>query len=219
MKTNILFVRGFNTKLTDTFDQYACIKNVYPHMTYFDYSPDEDLLTVYKRMEREIKKGKYTHLIGHSMGGGLLMRYIYEHKVCRDVKIILLMPLIYKTPINKMIASIPFASNIRCPKSLVIPNSYLYDQGSIVNDTFKLLSLSQVVQMYNNIMLEQEQFVDKLNSCSNCVVFYAVKEAFNTIPDSVLSKIKNVEQIDGLHEEFNSVGTSSPFFKKLAKYI
>lgn len=219
MKSNILFVRGFNTKLTETFDHYASIKNVYPHMTYFDYSPDEDLLTVYKRLEREINKAKYTHLIGHSMGGGLLMRYIYEHKVCRDVKIILLMPLVYKTPINKIIASFPFASNIRCPKGLVIPNNSLYDQGSIVNDTFKLLSSSQVVTMYNNIMLEPEQFVRKLNSCPNCVLFYASNDILCPIPGSVLSKIKNVVRIDGLHEVFNSVGTSHDFFKKLVKYI
>ena len=219
MKTNILFIRGFNTKLTDAFDGYASIKNVYPHMTYFDYSPDEDLLEVYKRLEKRIKKGKYTHLIGHSIGGGLLMRYIYDHKVNNNVKFILLMPLIYKTLITQIIASIPFASNLSLPKGLLIPNSNLYDQGSFINDTFKLLPLSQVSQMYNNIMLESEQFVAKLNSCPNCVLFYATKEAFNTIPDSVLSKIKNVEQIDGLHECFNSVGTSNDFFKKLVKYI
>jgi len=219
MKTNILFIRGFNRKLTDIFDGYSSIKNVYPHMTYFDYSPDDDLIDVYKRLQKQIKKGKYTHLIGHSMGGGLLMRYIYDHKVNKDVKIILLMPLIYKTLINQIIASIPFASNISCPKGLLIPNSNLYEQGSFVNDTFKLVSLSQVSQMYNNIMLEPEHFIAKLNSCPNCVLFYATKEAFNTIPDSVLSKIKNVERIDGLHEVFNSVGTSGDFFKKLANYM
>ncbi len=217
MKQNILFVRGFNTKLTDTFDGYSSIKNVYPHMTYFDYSPDEDLLNVYSRLQTQIKKGKYTHLIGHSMGGGLLMRYIYDHKV--SAKVILLMPLIYKEPVNKIIASISFASNISCPKGLLIPNSNLYDQGSFVNDTFKLVSLSQVATMYNNIMLEPEQFISKLNSCPNYTLFYATKEAFNTIPDSILSQINNVERIDGLHEAFNSVGTSNSFFKKLAKYI
>jgi hypothetical protein len=219
MKQNILFVRGFNTKLTDTFDGYANIKNVYPDIQYFDYSPDEDLLNVYNQLQTQIKKGKYTHLIGHSMGGGLLMRYMYDHKVRNDVKIILLMPLIYKEPINKIIASIPLASNIRCPKGLLIPNSNLYDQGSFVNDTFKLVSLSQVATMYNNIMLEPEQFISKLNNCPNYTLFYASKDVLCPIPDSVLSKIKNLERIDGLHETFNSVGTSSCFFKKLAKYI
>jgi len=219
MKTNILFVRGFNTKLTDTFDGYASIKNVYPHMTYFDYSPDEDLLTVYSRLQTQIKKGKYTHLIGHSMGGGLLMRYIYDKKVRKDVKIILLMPLIYKEPINSVISKIPFASNISVPKGLIVRNSCLYDQGRFFNDDFYLLSLSQIVTMYNNIMLDPEQFIAKLNSCSNTTLFYASKDVLCPIPDSVLSKIKNVERIDGLHEAFNSVGTSNNFFKKLAKYI
>ena len=153
------------------------------------------------------------------MGGGLLMRYMYDHKVSHNVKIILLMPLVYKTPINQILASIPFASNIYLSKALTIPNSILYDQGSIVNDTFKLQSSSQVVTMYNNIMLEPEQFVRKLNSCPNGVLFYASNDILCPIPDSILSQINHVERIDGLHECFNSVGTSRPFFKKLAKYI
>jgi pimeloyl-ACP methyl ester carboxylesterase len=219
MKTNILFVRGFNTKLTDIFDGYVSIKNVYPDMTYFDYSPEDDLIDVYNRLQTQIKKVKYTHLIGHSMGGGLLMRYMYNHKVSNDVKIILLMPLIYKEPIKAAIAKIPFASKIRFPKGLLIPNSNLYDQGSFVNDTFKLVPLSQVSQMYNNIMLEPKEFIAKLNTCSNCVLFYASKDLLSPIPESFLSKIKNIERIDGLHEAFNSVGTSNNFFKKLAQYI
>ena len=129
------------------------------------------------------------------------------------------MPLVYKTPINKIIASFPFASNIRCPKGLVIPNNSLYDQGSFVNDTFKLLSSSQVIQMYNNLMLEPQQIINKLNSCPNCVLFYASNDIFCPIPDSILNQLENVVRVDGLHECFNSVGTSLPFFKRLAKYI
>jgi alpha-beta hydrolase superfamily lysophospholipase len=107
-------------------------------MTYFDYSPDEDLLSVYSRLQRQIKNGKYTHLIGHSMGGGLLMRYIYDHEVKPCVKIILLMPLIYKDPVNAAISKIPFASNISVPKGLIVRNSCLYDQGRFFNDDFYL---------------------------------------------------------------------------------
>jgi len=215
----ILFIRGFNTKLSNEFDGYSSIKNVYPHMKYFDYSPDEDLSDVYKRLCKKIKSTNYTHLIGHSMGGGMLMRYIHDHKIKNDVKIILLMPLIYKKPVVKIITSIPIINKIRLPKPLLIPNKNLYDQGNLTNDNFYWLSTSQITKMYNTVMLEPDQFVSTLNSNSKCVLFYASKEAFNEIPDSILNQIVNLEKIDGLHECFNSVGTSSAFFKTLAKYI
>jgi len=219
MKRNILFVRGFNTKLTDTFDGYASIKNVYPDMTYFDYSPDDDLIDVYNRLQTQIKKVKYTHLIGHSMGGGLLMRYMYNHKVSNDVKIILLMPLIYKEPIKTAIAKIPFISHLRLPKALAIPNSQLFDEGVIGNDTFELIPMSQFVRMYNTIMLEPEKFIQKINSYPECVLFYASKEILSPIPESILQTIKNVVCVDGLHACFLCVGTSGDFFKKLSKYM
>ena len=218
----LLFIRGFNTNLSNEFDGYSSIKNVYPHMKYFDYSPDEDLSDVYKRLCKKIKSNKYTHLIGHSMGGGMLMRYMHDHKIANDVKIILLMPMIYKTHINKIITAItaiPIINKIRLPKPLLLPNKNLYDQGNLTNDTFYWLSTSQITSMYNTIMLEPEQFVSTLNSNSNCVLFYASKEAFNEIPESILKQIVNLERIDGLHECFNSVGTSGAFFETLAKYI
>ena len=215
----ILFIRGFNTKLTNDFDGYSSIKNVYPHMKYFDYSPDEDLSDVYKRLCKKIKSTKYTHLIGHSMGGGMLMRYMHDHKIKNNVKIILLMPLIYKKQSIKTITAIPIINKIRLPKPLLIPNKNLYGQGNLTNDNFYWLSTSQITSMYNTIMLEPEQIVSTLNRNSNCVLFYASKEAFNEIPESILKQIVNLERIDGLHECFNSVGTSSAFFETLAKYI
>ncbi len=215
----ILFVRGFNTYMPsgDAFDTYANIRAKYK-MTYFNYSPEEDISTVYERLVREIKTGFYTHLIGHSMGGGLLMRYMNDHVTDERVKFILLMPLVYKTSVNSAITNIPFADYIRVPKALLIPNSKLYDQGNIMNDNCQWFSLLQVVGMYHHIILKPEELVNKLNS-SNCVFFYASKEGLNIIPKSVLGQINKLEVVEGLHECFNSVGRSTEFFDKLAKYI
>lgn len=215
----ILFVRGFNAYMpdNDAFDGYASIRTKYK-MTYFDYSPAEDILAVYERLKLAIKSGFYTHLIGHSMGGGLLMRYMNDHVTDEHVKFILLMPLVYKTPVNSVISKIPFADYIRVPKALAIPNSKLYEQGNLMNDNYTLLSMSQVVGMYNHIMLDSEEFVKKIND-SNCVMFYASQEAFNTVPAPVLQQIHKLEIVQGLHECFNSVGRSTEFFDKLAKYL
>jgi hypothetical protein len=222
MKRNILFIRGFNTYMAtqDSFDGYSNILDKYD-LEYFNYSPDEDIVEVYSQLSKRIRKGKYTHLIGHSMGGGLLMRYIHDHKIEHSVKIILLMPMIYKIPLNKVIANIPYSGNLKFPKALIIPNSKLYNQGNILNDNYNLLSISQVVSMYNNIMLEPIEFASTINN-SNCVLFYATREALTLIPEQSLNLIKpkNLVMINGLHECFNSIGGDSrEFFQKLALHL
>ena len=222
MKRNILFIRGFNTYMPtqDSFDGYSNIFDKYD-LEYFNYSPDEDILEVYAQLSNRISKGKYTHLIGHSMGGGLLMRYIHDKKIDESVKIILLMPMIYKIPLNKVIANIHCSTYLKFPKALLIPNSKLYNHGNILNDSYNLLSVSQVVSMYNNIMLEPIEFASTINN-SNCVLFYATREAFNLIPEQSLNLIKpkNLVMINGLHECFNSLGGESrEFFKKLDLYL
>jgi hypothetical protein len=222
MKQNILFIRGFNTYMPTeySFDSYSNILDKYD-LEYFNYSPDEDIVEVYSKLSKRIRKGKYTHLIGHSMGGGLLMRYIHDKKIDNSVKIILLMPMIYKIPLNKIIANIPYSGNLKFPKALIIPNSKLYNHGNILNDSYNLLSVSQVVSMYNNIMLEPIEFASTINN-SNCVLFYATREAFNLIPEQSLNLIKpkKLVIINGLHECFNSLGGDSrEFFKKLALHL
>ena len=117
---------------------------------YFNYSPNEDIVKVYKRLCKVIKDNDFTHLIGHSMGGGLLMRYIYDHPndVSNYKQVILLMPLLYKTPFNKFFFNIPFVRNISVPNALVLPSSKVYLRGNILNDGFKLSKLKQVNNKY-----------------------------------------------------------------------
>ena len=189
---------------------------------YFNYSPNEDIVKVYKRLCKVIKDNDFTHLIGHSMGGGLLMRYIYDHAndVSKYKQVILLMPLIYKIPFNKFFFNIPFVRNISVPNALVLPSSKAYSRGNILNDGFKLSKLKQVVEMYKEIMLESGEFVETLNdNRSNIVLFYANEEGYTPIPNSVLKKIKNKVCVDGLHECFNSLETVKEFFDKFLPYL
>jgi pimeloyl-ACP methyl ester carboxylesterase len=224
---NILFIRGFGTDNIKTSDTYANIyiilsQDVNKIVRYFNYSPNEDIVKVYKRLCKVIKDNDFTHLVGHSMGGGLLMRYIYDHAndVSKYKQVILLMPLIYKIPFNKFFFNIPFVRNISVPNALVLPSSKAYSRGNILNDGFKLSKLKQVVEMYKEIMLESGEFVETLNdNRSNIVLFYANEEGYTPIPNSVLKKIKNKVYVDGLHECFNSLETVKEFFDKFLPYL
>ena len=224
---NILFIRGFGTDNIKTSDTYANIyiilsQDVNKIVRYFNYSPNEDIVKVYKRLCKVIKDNDFTHLVGHSMGGGLLMRYIYDHAndVSKYKQVILLMPLIYKIPFNKFFFNIPFVRNISVPNALVLPSSKAYSRGNILNDGFKLSKLKQVVEMYKEIMLESGEFVETLNdNRSNIVLFYANEEGYAPIPNSVLKKIKNKVCVDGLHECFNSLETVKEFFDKFLPYL
>jgi len=224
---NILFIRGFGTDNIKTSDTYANIyiilrQDVNKTVRYFNYSPDEDIVKVYKRLCKVIKDNDFTHLVGHSMGGGLLMRYIYHHAndVSKYKQVILLMPLLYKIPSNKFFFNIPFVRNISLPNAIVLPSSKAYSKGNILNDGFKLSKLKQVVEMYKEIMLESDEFVETLNdNRSNTVLFYAREEGYAPIPNSVLKKIKNKVCVDGLHECFNSLETVKEFFDKFLPYL
>ena len=217
---NILFVRGFGTDNIKTNDSYANVlivlnQNPKNKVEYFDYNPDEDIVKVYKRLCKVLKGGEYTHLIGHSMGGGLVMRYIYDYpdEISKYRRVILLMPLLYKNPSNNFLLNIPFLKNIPLLNAIFLPSSKAYKTGNIINDGFKLTKFQQVAGMYNEIMLDSDVFVDTLNeNRPNTILFYARKEGYNQIPTDVLKKIKNKKYINGLHESFNSLDTVKDFF-------
>jgi pimeloyl-ACP methyl ester carboxylesterase len=220
---NILFIRGYNTDNILENDTYSNIWSVLSEknkVTYLNYSVIEDMNIVYERLCKQIQKTKYTHLIGHSMGGGLLMKYIQEHNVVKYTKIILLMPLIYKDPLISMVAKVPFIEYLYLPKVSFLPASKLTTQGNILNDDYSYKPLHQIMQMYNQIMLEPNNIIETLNrNKKNTILFYAKKEAFNTIPEEILQQIKNIEYVDGYHECFNDLYTSRSFYHSFLPYI
>lgn len=227
-ENKILFIRGFNTDNIKSNDTYANIlvvlnQNAKNNVEYFKYSMDEDIVKVYKRLRKVIKNNNFTHLIGHSMGGGLLMRYIYDYPddIPKYKQVILLMPLLYKTRFNKFIFNLPLIKRISLPNAIALPSSKAYSTGNILNDGFKLVKMRQPTDMYNEIMLESEDdFIDALNeNKSNTVVFYARKEGYTPIPKDVLKKIKNKKYVNGLHECFNSLETTKEFFDKFLPYF
>lgn len=227
MKNKILVVRGFDTDNIKTNDTYANIhivlsQNANNHIVYFSYGQDENIVNVYKRLCKVLKDNVFTHLIGHSMGGGLLIHYMYDHPddISNYKHIILLMPLLYKTPFNRFIFKIPLVRNISLPNAVILPSARIYSTGNILNDGFKFSKMKQLVDVYDKIILEADESVDVLNrNKSNTVVFYAREERITPIPQRVLKKIKNKKYVNGLHESFNSLETVKGFFEKLLPYF
>jgi pimeloyl-ACP methyl ester carboxylesterase len=222
MVNNILFIRGFNTDNISTYDTYAHIRDILSqknNITYFNYSPNDDINIVYDKLQDIILHDQtLTHMIGHSMGGGLLMKYIANHDISKYKKVILLMPLIYKTPINTFIANIPLIKYLYLPKIFILPISKLVSMGNFLNDEYKFIPLAQIVDMYNTIMLDEKDFIPLLNK-PNVVLFYAFGEAFAIIPQKIRDEIKNIEYVDGLHECFNGLNTCTQFYKIFLQYI
>ena len=122
------------------------------------------------------------------------------------------MPLIYKVPFNNFIAKIPFIRNVFLPKITFLPAYKLHSLGNFINDEYNLISMSQITDMYNHLMLNSDDFVYLLNKNQNAVLFYAKDEAFNTIPQYILDEIYNKEYVTGLHESFRATRILSADF-------
>ena len=231
-RKRILFVRGFNTDNIRTNDAYSHVREVLSQkhtVEYFGYNPNDDIEDVYQRLCETIRANRSdgpTHLIGHSMGGGLLMRWVKDHYTTKQTKyrqiekVVLLMPLVYKVGILESLCQITLAGRLFVPKALILPASQTFTDGNLLNDDFSLLPVKQIVGMYRRYMLDSTDLVDTLNHHSDKVVlFYAKEEAFNVIPTEILDEIDHVVYVDGLHESFNGRNTSRAFFKALLRHI
>ena len=225
---SILFIRGFNTDMNSSNDQtklcYSMFDNFFEmskyDFSYFNYSPEENLDDVYSKLETHIMNGSYTILIGHSMGGGLLLKFLTEHpeKIETYTKIIFLMPMITKVFSTEIICKIPFIDKMYLPKCLIIPNNNLFNNGNILNDSFNLLNSKQVVTMYNNKNYISKMDLSIINK-PNCVMIYAKDEMLSTITPDVLEKIENKHILEGKHEMFNESNHSNKFFKTLKSLL
>jgi hypothetical protein len=191
-------------------------------LEYFNYSPEEDLSVVYARLCDKIENNLYDVIIGHSMGGGLLLKFLTEHKEYMDCisktnkKIIFLMPLIERSLANDIIAWIPFIENVYLPKLIAFPNNFLYDDGNILNDDIYPVLGKQFVTM-------ETKYIDKMDLSiidrNNCHMIYAKNELFNVISQPTLNKIKNKTILEGKHQMFMEANHSIQFFQTLKSLL
>lgn len=226
---NVLFIRGY---ATDMNSNYAC-KHAYSSfdnffmmssykLEYFNYSPEEDLPDVYARLCEKLENNLFDAIIGHSTGGGLLLKFLNEHKNYVDCisktnkKIIFLMPLIERYILTDIVAKIPFVPQFYFPKFLSTPNNQLYDDGNILNDDFYPIHNKQIATMYN-------EYIDKMDLSiidnDNCHMIYAKNELFNVIASKTLNKIKNKTILEGKHQMFMEQNHSIKFFQTLKSLL
>lgn len=226
---NLLFVRGFATDMNSnclskhaysSFDVFFMMSSY--KLEYFNYSPEEDLSTVYARLCDKIENNLYDAIIGHSLGGGLLLKFLTEHKNyvdCiskTDKKIIFLMPPIERSIAIDIIAGIPFIGNAYLPKLIVFPNNFLYDDGNILNDDIYPVLCKQIVTI-------QTEYIDKMDLSiidqNNCHMIYAKNELFNVISQKTLNTIKNKTVLEGKHQMFMEQNHSIKFFQTLKSLL
>ena len=222
----VLFVSGFNThpdEQPDNLDIYDCFLQHFKYskykVTFFRYKREEPLDAVYKRMCELLVASECKLIIGHSLGGGLLVKYLSEHEEKR--KVILLMPFI-SVPRWKQIAFSylylsPFA--FRLPKCVAIPNSGLFEGGNIINDTATLLDLSQITFASNNLFLSEDEVIRVFETTSDIVMMYADDETISPIECELLDRIKKKVYVKGKHVSFADIITTKHFFDEFAKLL
>lgn len=226
---NLLFIRGFATDMNvnyqckytySNFDNFFMISEY--SLEYFNYSPEEDLPDVYARLCDNLENNLYDVIIGHSMGGGLLLKFLTEHKEYMDCisktnkKIIFIMPLITRdNMLLDILAKTPFVPQIYLPKFLSSANNDLYSSGNILNDDVYPIANKQVGTMYNEYIDKMDlSIVDK----DNCHMIYAKDEKLNVMSQQTLDKIKNKTILEGKHQMFMENENSVKFFQTL-KYL
>ena len=234
----VLFIRGFNTDNTATSDTYSHIREVLSQhhiVHYFQYSVNDDISSVYRRLCEVIESNahapgpdRFRFLIGHSMGGGLLMRFIADHYASEPRKyrhlerLILLMPLLYRTEALASVCRVPLIEHALVPKAWLLPASRLFPTGNVLNDDYSLLPVKQIVGMVRDLMLDAADVTTTLNRShvrQRVVLLYAKDEAFSVIPTDILRQIHNVHYVSGFHECFNGLGTSREFFGALLSHV
>jgi hypothetical protein len=211
----ILLICGYFTYEDDfKTDIYIQIKQLFRHTKYkldcFAYKSSENIIDVYARLCEQISKGKYHSLMGHSMGGNLLSKYVKEHDTRRYDNVVLLMP--YLQDAKAFLYKIPFLTYFYLPKFIVMPNSVLFQEGNVLNDNARNVSLKQSSQL--DFMSDDETvaFFDKYKHVR---LIYAKDEQVAVM--NVVDQIKNKRIVDGLHECFHGVDGKSDFFDELDK--
>ena len=221
----ILLVPGFDPQRTkkEFLDGYIIFKLFFKESNYnldiFNYSNNEDIIIVYKRLEKLIKKNNYNIILSHSMGGALVFNYCYYNDINNFHKIIFIAPLICKIQMIDNLFKIPFISNLSLPKAILLPNSILFEYGNILNDSFNLVPVKQIYQTYTYLIKDEKKVINLFNKNENMYLIYMNDEYITIINDEILKKIKNKKIIRGKHRVFFECSNLYYFFCLIKKLL
>ena len=211
----VLFIKGFNThRNTDNiyfaFDIYT-IKNKSITIEYFNYEPSQNINDVYNEMKQQIQTTKYNILVGHSLGGGMLLRFCKENDISLFDKIIFLMPYIYTSPYS--LIHILSKMNLLCIEGICLPQGFL--SNNCVENNYLFIPLKQICQVYKHVFLTSADIINTLNSSKNIYFVYANDEKVSPIDDNLLDKINDVIYVDGNHTCFCERNNNSIHFFRM----
>lgn len=237
--TQILFVRGFATDISNGVDDYLHLKlfiegisdNKYINqqspgrykVVPFNYGPNDDINKVYERLSNDARG--YDILIGHGLGGGLLAKYRNNNLV--NKKVILLMPLLFRNERYNLICQflelqLLLNPMLLFPKALFIPAQYVFEGGNILNSDYSLISFKQQYDFYKDLQIENSEYLSFFECNENVTIFYAKDDQLSKIDENTLSKIPKPKliRVEGLHECWRSINVNNiDFFTNLERVI
>ena len=223
-KKKILLVTGFdsigNTKIF--LNIYINFKLFFKESDYnldtFYYKNSEDIITVYKRLEKHIKKKNYNIILAHSMGGALVFNYCYHNDINNFHKIIFIAPYIFNIPFYKLLLNKPFISKLSLPRVLY-PTRILFENNNLFDIGFNLIPLKQIYETNKYLFKDETKVIDILNKSKNIHLIYMDNDTITPINKDILNKIKNKNIIRGSHEVFHESSNLYNFFCLIKKLL
>jgi hypothetical protein len=233
-KKRVLFVRGFATDIPtdDSVDAYKHIRNYFVgndrfHVEWFEYGPNDLLSDVYAGLIKRVDMEAPDVLIGHSMGGCLVYRYMVD-RLTAGVGVqalptpILLMAYLQEPPdiLYKVIKLLPsfIRNQIRLPFEVAFKASDLWDEGNALNGSYRLTLTRQIYDAVGYQAKSETELLDTLERMRAMMIVGRQDVNGGMLTDKVLKGLRESDpvclaEIDGKHEAFSSRKNSSVFFE------
>ena len=233
-KQRVLFVRGFATDIPtdDSVDSYKHIRNYFVgndqfHVEWFEYGPNDLLSDVYAGLIKRIDMETPDVLIGHSMGGLLVYRYMADRlDAGADIRTlptpILLMAYLQEPPdmLYKGIKLIPsfIRNNLWLPFEVGFKSRDLWDEGNVLNRTRRIVSTRQIYDAVGYQATTATELVAMLERMRAMMIIGRQDVNGGMLPETTLKELRASDavclaEIDGKHEAFSSRKNSSVFFE------
>ena len=199
---NILLVQGWFTY--DGFNYGGLIGKYYKEfikhiekkgtVVPFSYKDDERISDIIINLSKFINSNAFTHIIGHSMGGGLILQLMKSNFDFKDSKIIFCQSyityqnLLYKS--SKIVSKIPFYYHIKSPVILIEPSFYLQYNYSLCQDINNIPKNVHIHQFVDITLMMPENVVDVLKKYHNVVsIIYSYDDNLCPIDDENLLQL------------------------------
>ena len=206
MSPKTLFVCGFCSLGFDTYSNMDYLKNT----DYFYYDNCEAVEDIEERLLEYYVGGKYTHLIGHSMGCFFISRMLAKLKADQlPVKTILMNPFIENSIASAIFGLVPhpLSSLFKIPKWVgEYPNGLTFKYQSIWSvPEWQLNNFQQINYCSNNF--DMCEYIETYKTVGNVVIIYGTCDTavapLSLRTQSLLKTVTKFIPIYAKHEPFN----------------